>query len=200
MIQSLNNTINNPLNINSEEFINNILDNKPIVLVGMMASGKTAIGKLLAKKLKRNFYDLDNLIENEMNTSINEIFQNEGEEKFRNIEYRQLTKIKDYNSVIASGGGTYINPKCHKYINDFGFTIWIKASSNIILQRTKNNNHRPLLAGSDIIKKIKKLLKIRSPIYAKAKLSITTVNKNKTVMTKKVTKSLEEYLIENPNG
>ena len=100
MIQSLNNTINNSLNINSEEFINNILDNKPIVLVGMMASGKTAIGKLLAKKLKRNFYDLDNLIENEMNTSINEIFQNKGEEKFRNIEYRQLTKIKDFNSVI----------------------------------------------------------------------------------------------------
>ena len=140
MNQSLNKTIHNPLILKKEEFINKKLLNKTIIFVGMMGSGKTAIGHIIARKLNRIFYDIDNIIEKNYGYSINEIFENAGEKRFREIEYEELIKIKNNNSVIATGGGAYINDKCHRLINKMGFTVWIKADFSIIIKRTKNNS------------------------------------------------------------
>ena len=102
-----------------------------------------------------------------------------GEKKFREIEYEELLKIKNGNFVIATGGGAYIYPKSHYLINKYGFTIWIKASQKIIVQRTINNKNRPLLQGSGIITKVKVLLRERNPIYSKAKLTVFATKENK---------------------
>ena len=200
MNQSLNKTIHNPLILKKEEFINKKLLNKPIIFVGMMGSGKTAIGHIIAKKLNRIFYDIDNIIEKNRGYSINEIFENAGEERFREIEYEELIKIKKGNSVIATGGGAYINDKSHRLINKMGFTVWIKADSSIIIKRTKNNKNRPLLQGEDINNTIKSLLKERNPIYKKAQLSVNTTSENKNIMCKNVINSIEQHLIDNSNG
>ena len=200
MNQSLNKTIHNPLILKKEESINKKLLNKPIIFVGMMGSGKTAIGHIIAKKLNRIFYDIDNIIEKNRGYSINEIFENAGEERFREIEYEELIKIKKGNSVIATGGGAYINDKSHRLINKMGFTVWIKADSSIIIKRTKNNKNRPLLQGEDINNRIKSLLKERNPIYKKAQLSVNTTSENKNIMCKNVINSIEQHLIDNSNG
>ena len=199
MNQSLNKTIHNPFILKKEEFINKKLMNKPIIFVGMMGSGKTAIGHIIAKKLNRIFYDIDNIIEKNRGYSINEIFENAGEERFREIEYEELIKIKKGNSVIATGGGAYINDKSHRLINKMGFTVWIKADSSIIIKRTKNNKNRPLLQGEDINNRIKSLLKERNPIYKKAQLSVNTTSENKNIMCKNVINSIEKHLIDNSN-
>ena len=199
MNQSLNKTIHNPFILKKEEFINKKLLNKPIIFVGMMGSGKTAIGHIIAKKLNRIFYDIDNIIEKNRGYSINEIFENAGEERFREIEYEELIKIKKGNSVIATGGGAYINDKSHRLINKMGFTIWIKADSSTIIKRTKKNKNRPLLQGKDIHNRIESLLKERNPIYKKAQLSVNTTSENKNIMCKNVINSIEKHLIDNAN-
>ena len=199
MNQSLNKTIHNPLILKKEESINKKLLNKPIIFVGMMGSGKTAIGHIIAKKLNRIFYDIDNIIEKNYGYSINEIFENAGEKRFREIEYEELIKIKNGNSVIATGGGAYINDKSHKLINKMGFTVWIKADSSTIIKRTKKNKNRPLLRGQDINNRIESLLKERNPIYKKAQLSVNTTSENKNIMCKNVINSIEKHLIDNSN-
>jgi len=199
MNQSLNKTIHNPLILKKEEFINKKLLNKPIIFVGMMGSGKTAIGYIIAKMLNRIFYDIDNIIEKNRGYSINEIFENAGEKRFREIEYEELIKIKNRNSVIATGGGAYINDKSHRLINKMGFTVWIKADSSTIIKRTKKNKNRPLLQGKDINNRIESLLKERNPIYKKAQLSVNTTSENKNIMCKNVINSIEKHLIDNSN-
>ena len=199
MNQSLNKTIHNPLILKKEEFINKKLLNKPIIFVGMMGSGKTAIGYIIAKMLNRIFYDIDNIIEKNRGYSINEIFENAGEKRFREIEYEELIKIKNRNSVIATGGGAYINDKSHRLINKMGFTVWIKADSSTIIKRTKKNKNRPLLQGKDINNRIESLLKERNPIYKKAQLSVNTTSENKNIMSRNVINSIEKHLIDNSN-
>ena len=199
MNQSLNKTIHTPLILKKEEFINKKLLNKPIIFVGMMGSGKTAIGYIIAKMLNRIFYDIDNIIEKNRGYSINEIFENAGEKRFREIEYEELIKIKNRNSVIATGGGAYINDKSHRLINKMGFTVWIKADSSTIIKRTKKNKNRPLLQGKDINNRIESLLKERNPIYKKAQLSVNTTSENKNIMCKNVINSIEKHLIDNSN-
>ena len=200
MNQSLNKTIHNSLILKKEEFINKNLLNKPIIFVGMMGSGKTAIGHIIAKKLNRIFYDIDNIIEKNLNCSINEIFENAGEKRFREIEYEELIKIRNSNSIIATGGGAYINDRSHRLINTMGLTVWIKADSSTIIKRTKNNKKRPLLRGEDINSRIKSLLKERNPIYKKAQLSVNTTSENKNIMCKNVINSIKKHLIDNSNG
>ena len=199
MIQSFNKIILSSAILKKVEFIKNKTKNKPIILVGMMGSGKTSVGKLLAKNLKKKFYDLDKIIENKENASINDIFDKFGEKEFRKIECDELVKIKNYNSIIATGGGAYINKASRTFINKIGLTIWLKANRAIILKRTKNNKDRPLLIGSDIINKIEKLLKDRNPIYAQANIHVETLEKDKLFMTKNVLESIEKFLIDNPN-
>lgn len=200
MIQSYNKIIHNTLILKKEEFINIKLKNKPIIFIGMMGSGKTALGRMMAEKLKRKFYDTDQVIEEKFGCSIREIFENIGENKFREIEYKELLKFRRGNFIISTGGGAYIYPKSHKQINKYGFTIWIYASRTIIINRIKNNKNRPLLLGSDIPNKVEALLKERNPIYTKAKIRVNSTNENKNVMLSNTINSIVKHLNDNENG
>ena len=100
---------NNNLKLDEiKSYINSKLNNKPIILVGMMGVGKSAIGKLLAKSLNKNFYDIDSAIEKTYNIKIQEIFELYGEKKFRELEFREIKNIKkNCNLIISTGGGAF---------------------------------------------------------------------------------------------
>ena len=103
----MNKIINKDLNevIN---YINFNLKHKPIIIVGMMAAGKSAIGRMLAKSLNRNFFDIDQNIEDRYHIKIYEIFEKYGEEKFRDIEHEEIKRIDGKsNNIISTGGGAF---------------------------------------------------------------------------------------------
>ena len=119
-----------------------------IVLIGMMASGKSTIGKNMSEALGTFFYDIDYLIEKSENKTITEIFKIKGEEYFRKIEYEKTREIINIHtpSIISLGGGAFINPSIRNIMND-AHTIWLKLEISEIIKRVKLNNKRPLLSG-----------------------------------------------------
>ena len=138
-----------------------------IYLVGFMATGKTAVGKELARKKKWHFLDLDELIELKEKRTIADIFAKEGEPYFRRLEKRVLKEVaKEKKFVVACGGGIVIDKENIKTMKENGIIICLSASPEVILQRTQGTSHRPLLNVKDQKKRIELLLKLRAPYYA----------------------------------
>jgi len=182
-------------------YINFNLKYKPIILIGMMAAGKSAIGRILAKSLNRNFYDIDQNIEDRYNMKIYEIFEKYGEEKFRDIEHEEIKKIdKKSNNIISTGGGAFTFKRNYSILNKIGLTIWLNTNKNTIIERLKKNiNNRPLLKDVDIETYVGSLLLKRSPLYSKANLTIISKNYSKIEMKNKVLFEIKKYLVENNN-
>ncbi|MFC1805069.1 shikimate kinase [Candidatus Omnitrophota bacterium] len=146
-----------------------------IYLVGFMGTGKSCVGRELARQKKMRFLDLDQLIERGEGKPISEIFAQRGEPYFRLLEklvLRDVTKKK--NHVVACGGGIVINEENIKTMKKSGTIICLSATPAAILQRTSAYKHRPLLNVSDPKKKIAQLLKLRAPFYALANRTIDT--------------------------
>jgi shikimate kinase/3-dehydroquinate synthase len=137
-----------------------------IFLVGLMGSGKTTVGRALAKKLNKRFIDSDHEIEARTGASIPLIFEIEGEESFRQREaevIRDLTAQQDI--VLATGGGAILDPHSRTYLHSRGTVIYLRASVNSILQRTSHDKNRPLLQTADPRMRIEELSRIRDPLY-----------------------------------
>ncbi len=146
-----------------------------IYLVGFMGTGKTAVGRELAKKKKWRFLDLDELIELKEKRLITEIFAKEGEPYFRKIERRLLKEVaKEKNFVVACGGGIVVDPDNVKTMKASGKMICLTARPDIIWKRTFKFGYRPLLNVPNPKKQIKLLLKLRAPYYAQADKVIDT--------------------------
>lgn len=140
-----------------------------------MATGKTSVGKGLAKRLKRCFLDLDELIELREKKSISDIFATEGEPYFRRLEKRVLKEVaKEKNFVVACGGGIVIDEENIKIMRESGKIICLSATPEVILRRTQGFARRPLLNVPDPRKQIELLLKLRAPYYARADRVIET--------------------------
>ena len=153
--------------------------NKNIVLCGFMGSGKSVVGKALAQRLNIEFIDMDAFIEKEQNMSVNEIFENKGEECFRKFETEAAISLGNFNDkVISCGGGTVINPKNVMALKQNGKIFYLSVTPETVIKRLENANDRPLLA-KDKENTIFALLKNRSPIYEAA--SDYTVDSNKSV-------------------
>ena len=136
-----------------------------IYLVGSMGSGKSSIGRLLAKKLKLPPYDLDKIMEIDQGMSISTIFQKHNEEYFRNLESITLEKYSKLNSfVISTGGGAILKEKNQKLFSD-GCVIYLKISLDAQYERIKNRSHRPLLDKKDVKSELEILDNIRGKIY-----------------------------------
>ena len=119
--------------------------NKNLVLVGMMGSGKSSIGKILSKKLEFEFIDTDNKIEEIEKKTISEIFNKNGEKYFRNIEeIISLKSLKLNNKVIALGGGGYINLAIRKYVKKKCISVWLAWKNETLIDRIKHSKKRPL--------------------------------------------------------
>ncbi|MDK2791249.1 MAG: shikimate kinase [Deferribacteres bacterium] len=148
---------------------------KNIYLVGFMGTGKSTVGRALAKRLDRVFKDLDDLIEEKENKKIAEIFEEKGEEYFRKIESEVINEIsRKEKFVIATGGGAVVNEENYKRLKESGVLISLVASPEEIYERTKNSKNRPLLNVQNPIEEIKRLMFERAYYYIKSDHIIDT--------------------------
>lgn len=155
-------------------FIKQNLNNQSIVFVGMMGCGKSTIGKKIAKILNFTFFDSDQEIEKKTNLTISNIFSLKGESYFRNLEGEILFELlKEKNSVISSGGGSFCQEKIQKKILENHLSIWLKSDINVLLERVKYRKNRPLLQNGQPKEILFQLMKKRSPFYEKANIHIT---------------------------
>ena len=165
---------------------------KNLVLTGMMGVGKSTIGKMLAKKLKVKFFDIDTIVEKKEKNSIKEIFDHKGEDYFRKIEKKiTLQELKKINSVIALGGGAFIDKSIRKEVNNSSISFWLDLNLKSILPRLKNIKKRPLLNKSDLEKTINKIYTERKKIYNKSDFKIICDSMNTKEIVNKIIKLYE---------
>ena len=157
-----------------------------LVFLGMMGSGKSSIGSLVAKKLQLNFIDIDNEIETELGVSIKKIFETKGEDYFRKFEEKiTLKKLKSSSEVISLGGGAFTNKNIRKEVLKNHLSFWLNWSDEILVNRIKNSKKRPLVSNAtenEIIDLIQK----RSNIYSKALYKIECDNLTKKEIVKRI--------------
>ena len=139
----------------------------------MMGVGKSTVGKKLAKKLKRKFKDIDNIIVEKEKTSIREIFETKGENYFRKIEKKlTLEELKKSNLVIALGGGAFINTSIRKEVKNSATSIWLDLNLKSILRRLKNIRKRPLLNKENLEETLNKIYSERKKFYNESNFRI----------------------------
>jgi len=139
----------------------------------MMGVGKTTIGKIVAKKLKLKFVDIDSLIEKKEKNTIKEIFGNKGEDYFRKIETKiTLSKLKKVNLVIALGGGAFINKSIRKEISNSAVSFWLDLELKSLISRLKKTKKRPLLDQENLENSINKIYLERKKIYNESDFKI----------------------------
>jgi len=154
-----------------------------IVFLGMMGSGKTSIGLLISKKLNLQFYDIDQIIEKELEMNISDIFEKKGEKFFRDIEEKTTLKILKKKWIVVSlGGGAFINKKIREEILKNHLSFWLNWNSKTLIQRIKKNLKRPIALKSSTSELID-LIKKRSVVYSKSKYKINCekLSKNEIV-------------------
>ncbi len=166
--------------------------NKNLVLTGMMGVGKSTIGRLLAKKLKVRFIDIDNIIEKNEKETIKKIFQTKGERYFRRVEERTTLEIlKSKKKVISLGGGSFINYKIRNEVLKTCTSVWLKIDLEQLLKRYKKNNKRPLLVGNNLETDVKKIYQARKKIYSLANFKVNCGNMNKFKIVEKILRLYE---------
>tara|TARA_B100000029_G_scaffold285022_1_gene278872 strand:+ start:217 stop:729 length:513 start_codon:yes stop_codon:yes gene_type:complete len=164
---------------------------KNLVLLGMMGSGKSTIGRLLAKKLNLRFVDIDNYIEFISKMKIAEFFKKKGENSFRKLEQKVTLKfLKKIGYVISLGGGGFVNEKIRKEVKKNAIDIWLNCSSEILIKRIRKNNKRPLVAKMNDIE-LENLIISRSKIYSKSKYRVNCKNMSKFKIVNKIVRIYE---------
>ena len=164
-----------------------------IYLVGPMGSGKSTIGRLLAKKLGLPYFDLDKLIEDQEKMSISDIFQKQNEKYFRDLESIALVQYsQESNFVISTGGGCVLRDQ-NLYILRKGLVIYLKISIETQFKRVKNRTHRPLL--NNVTKDtLAKFDKERGPVYSGiSNIEVDVSNLDKEDVLSTIIKRLESY-------
>ncbi|WP_409432884.1 shikimate kinase [Litorimonas sp. RW-G-Af-16] len=153
------------------------ITSRPIALVGLMGVGKTTIGRRLAKRLDRPFYDSDEEIEAASGRTVAGYFRDHGEDLFRAGEKRVIERLLDGSSVvIGTGGGAFIHPETREILKDKALTIWLKGDFETVMERVSRKNTRPLLQVADPRAKMRELMDVRYPIYAEADLHVNVAS------------------------
>lgn len=149
---------------------------KPIVLIGLMGAGKTTVGRRLAQRLRLPFVDADHEIESAAGMSISDIFERFGEPYFRDGERRVIARLIDgTQKVIATGGGAFLNAETRALILDQAVAVWLDATPDVLADRVRRRDHRPLLRGRDPEVTLTELAKVRNPFYALAPIRVESV-------------------------
>ena len=167
---------------------------KNLVLLGMMAVGKTTLGKIVAKKQELKFIDIDASIEKKNSMTIKEIFKKKGEKFFRMEEENEILKsLEKNNCVIALGGGAFMNKTVRENILKNAISIWLRVDIKILNQRIKWNRKRPLLKEENNQKKITELYAERKDIYKLANHQIACDKLSKKNIAEKIIALYEKY-------
>ena len=161
--------------------------NKSLVLTGMMGVGKSTIGRLIAKRLKTKFIDVDKIIEKKEKKTIKRIFEDHGEKYFRKLEEKTTLKIlKNNKSVIALGGGAFINNEIRRKVLNSCVSIWLKVDLDTLIKRYNKNDRRPLLDKKKLNIDVKKIYQSRKKIYSLANFKINCDNIDKIKIVQKI--------------
>lgn len=166
-----------------------------VVLVGPMGSGKTAVGRQLARHLDMEFVDSDNEIERRTGVDITFIFDKEGEQGFR---VRECAVIADLaarkNVVLATGGGAVLDPGNRNLLRDRGTVVYLRTSLAHQLERTRHSKNRPLLQSEDRAAVLQRLMEVRGPLYEEvADIVVTTGNQRIGAMVREIGDRLREH-------
>jgi len=160
---------------------------KNIALCGFMATGKSTIGRSLAKRLKLVFVDIDELIEKRADTSITEIFNKMGEAHFRQLESKALTEVAGHrNQVISCGGGAVLNQENVARLRADSLLVCLTATPQTILRRTQKSSNRPLLNTPDPMAAIRQLQAKRAGAYAACDYQVATDDKTIAELTSEI--------------
>ena len=146
---------------------------KTVVMVGMMGAGKTAVGRALAAKIGVPFLDSDAEIVKAANMSIAEIFERDGEAFFRTKETQVIDRLLDEErGILSTGGGAFLAEGNRSLISEKGVAVWLDADLELLWQRVKHKDTRPLLRTANPRQTLSEIFDARVPIYAKAELSV----------------------------
>jgi shikimate kinase len=152
-----------------------ISDNKNIALIGFMAVGKSAVGRKLARRLKKSFVDLDRLVEKKEGKKIRTIFEEKGETHFRKLESEALCEVlRENGQVIATGGGVVTDQKNLRLLQQRTVMVWLRADVETVLRRAGSGRQRPLMKGDAKAKGIQELMAQRHTFYAGAQIHVET--------------------------
>lgn len=148
---------------------------RPVVLVGMMGSGKTAVGKALAQRLEVPFLDSDAAIEEAAQATIAEIFARDGEPFFRSRESEVIARLLSGTpAVLSTGGGAFMQDRNRALIGSLAVSVWLNADLDTLWDRVRHKDTRPLLRTADPKGTLAALYAQRVPVYALADLSVPT--------------------------
>jgi len=140
-----------------------------IYLVGLMGAGKTTVGRQLAKRLGRPFYDSDHEIVERTGVPIPTIFEIEGEEGFRRRESQAIEELTaSTDIVLATGGGVVLNPENRARLHNTGWVVYLNVPPALLFERTRHDRNRPLLRVPDPLAKLEELHRQRDPLYREA--------------------------------
>lgn len=169
------------------------IEQKHIVLVGLMGAGKTSVGRQLAAQMKRPFVDTDLEAEYSAGLRISDIFEIYGEPTFRELEEKVVARVlkETEPSIIATGGGAYISEKSQRNIAKYGISVWLNASLDTLMKRIVTTAHRPILQKGDRRETLKVLIEKRYPIYARADIHMDVDKSSAGVMAKRIRKKLD---------
>ncbi|MBT3172958.1 MAG: shikimate kinase [Rhodospirillaceae bacterium] len=146
---------------------------RSIVLVGLMGSGKSAIGRRLAARIGMDFVDADSEIEEAAGLSINDIFEVHGEAAFRDGERRVIARLLSKPAhILATGGGAFMDPETRKTVKQRGISIWMRAEFDVLLRRVSRRDNRPLLKGDNKEEILRRLIEERYPVYGEADITV----------------------------
>ncbi|MDE0635277.1 MAG: shikimate kinase [Candidatus Poribacteria bacterium] len=153
--------------------------NPNIVLVGFMGTGKTSIAKRLASQLRMRYVDTDNVIEKDSQRHISDIFEQDGETFFRELESEAVSKVSKLdNHVISTGGGVVLKETNVAQLKENGIIFCLTATPEEIYRRVSHQTHRPLLQTPDAMETIRSMFAERAPYYAQADHTVQTTDRS----------------------
>jgi shikimate kinase len=183
------------------ESIARALGPRSVVLVGMMGSGKSSIGRKLGQRLGIPFIDADTEIEAAAGMTIPDIFASHGEAYFRAGEARVIARLLDSGpQVLATGGGAFMNPETRALIRAKGVSIWLNAEFDVLMRRLRRRADRPLLQTADPGATLTGLMDERYPVYAGAELTVLSRDVPHETITAEIIDALTRHLGVAPLG
>lgn len=140
-----------------------------IIFVGLPGSGKTTIGRQLARRLGLPFVDSDHVIEQRLGCSIREFFAREGEDRFRDVEQQVLDELtQTHHGVLATGGGSVLREANRRHLHERGQVVYLRSTPEEVFRRVRHDTARPLLQVDDPLSRLRALYEARDPLYRQA--------------------------------
>lgn len=168
--------------------------NKPLTLVGMMGSGKSHLGRELARALGVPFFDSDAEVEAQAGLSIAEIFAQKGEPHFRTLEKQAVADLLERGPcIIATGGGAVMAPETLAALQEKSTMVWVQAGVEDMLERVSHNKDRPLLKNPNPRAVLEDLLKLREPLYAQAHIKVMNRQRESGQAAQDILKALNSF-------